>query len=241
MKRWLPAYAVFVGVLVLVFLYLALIWSPPEKQMHDLVRIMYFHVSSAWIAFLAIGVTFCAVIAFLVKRNLWFDRIAVSSAELGLFYTSLTLITGSLWARPIWNTWWTWDPRLTTTLILWFLYVGYLLLRGTIDGIERRARISGIYAIIASLDVPIIHESVTWWRSIHPNVINETGFHMPGSMVFTLMFGFLTFLCIYILLLILRVRYEGQKTRLFLLRENLRTVQAVKAASVVLTPGESHP
>lgn len=240
MKRLLPAYAGFVGVLVLVDLYLSLIWSPPEASMGNLVRIMYFHVASAWIAFLAIGVTFVFALAYLLKRSLLFDRIAVSSAELGLFYTSLTLITGSLWARPIWNTWWTWDPRLTTTLILWFLYLGYLLLRGTLEGLERRARISAIYAIIASLDVPVIHESVTWWRSIHPAVITETGFNMPSSMVLALMFAFFTFLCIYLLLLFLRVRYEGQRMRVFVLRERLRSVRAEQERTgTVLQPGES--
>lgn len=241
MKRWLPLYAGFVGILVLVDLYLALIWSPPEKTMGNLVRILYFHVSSAWIAFLAIGVTFVFVIAYLFTRNLRFDRIAVSSAELGLFYTSITLVTGSLWARPIWNTWWTWDPRLTTTLILWFLYLGYLLLRGTIEGLDRRARISGIYAIIASLDVPIIHMSVTWWNSIHPNVINETGFNMPGEMVIALMFGFFTFFCIYLLLMFLRVRLETQRMRVYMLREQLRGARAEQdvSAAVTLQPGQS--
>lgn len=238
MKRLLPAYTGFVGVLVLVDLYLALIWSPPEKSMGNLVRIMYFHVSSAWIAFLAIGVTFVFSIAYLIRRNPRFDRIAVSSAELGLFYTSITLITGSLWARPIWNTWWTWDPRLTTTLILWFLYLGYLLLRGTMEGVERRARIAAIYAIIASLDVPVIHMSVTWWNSIHPNVINETGFHMPGQMVVALMFGFFTFFCIYLLLLILRVRLESLRARVYILREQVRTRRAEEDAGLPVWPAE---
>ncbi|WDM03088.1 cytochrome c biogenesis protein CcsA [Alicyclobacillus cycloheptanicus] len=209
--------------------------------MGNLVRIMYFHVSSAWIAFLAIGVTFVCTVLYLFTRNLRFDRIAVSSAELGLFYTSITLVTGSLWARPIWNTWWTWDPRLTTTLILWFLYLGYLLLRGTMEGVERRARISGIYAIIASIDVPIIHMSVTWWRSIHPNVINESGFNMPGPMVVALMFGFFTFFCIYVLLLVLRVRLESQRARLYALREQVRDIRAQEVPGAVsLQPGKSH-
>jgi heme exporter protein C len=220
-KMWWLAGSV--GVLVWVNLYLALVWSPPEKQMGNLVRIMYFHVSCAWIAFLAFFVTFLCAIVFLVTRNLRFDRVAVSSAEIGVFFTTLTLITGSLWAKPIWNTWWTWDPRLTTTLILWFLYVAYLLLRGTIQGVVRRARVTGIFAIIAFADVPIIHLSVTLWRSIHPSVITQTGFNMPGSMVFTLMFGFGVFFLIYLLLLILRVRLETFRTEILSLRIRLQS------------------
>jgi heme exporter protein C len=226
MKRLNGLAVTVLGLAGLVNLYLALIWSPPEQKMGNLVRIMYFHVSSAWIAFLAFFVTFLFSVLFLVKRKLSFDRVAVSSAEIGIVYTTLTLVTGSLWAKPIWNTWWTWDPRLTTTLILWFLYVAYLLLRGTIDGLERRARISAIYAIIAFVDVPIIHFAVEWWRSIHPQVIDQTGFNMPGSMVFTLMFGFLVFVLIYILLLYVREGQERQRLQLFDIRESMRELRA---------------
>ncbi len=98
-----------------------------------------------------------------------------------------------LWAKPIWNTWWTWDPRLTTTLILSFLFIGYTLLRGTVSGLERRALVSSIYAIVAFADVPVIHLSVRLWRSIHPDLMNGSGFQMPRSMAFTLMFSFVVF------------------------------------------------
>lgn len=206
--------------------YFALIWSPPEKTMGNLVRIMYFHVGSAWVAFLAFFVTALFSVLYLIRRKLVLDRVAVASAEVGIVYTSITLITGSLWAKPIWNTWWTWDPRLTTTLILWFLYVGYMLLRGTIEGLERRARVSGIFGIIAFADVPVIHFAVTWWRSIHPTVIGSNGINMPGSMLFTLMFSFLTFFLIYILLVTLRTRQETQKQRLFLLRQGITELRA---------------
>ncbi|WP_233095780.1 cytochrome c biogenesis protein CcsA [Alicyclobacillus sp. SO9] len=214
-------------------LYLALIWSPPEAQMGNLVRIMYFHVSSAWIAFLAFFVTLVFSIAYLVSRKLRYDRISVSSAEIGVVFTTITLITGSLWAKPIWNTWWTWDPRLTTTLILWFLYIAYLLLRGTITGAVRRARISAVFGIIAFADVPIIHLSVTLWRSIHPQVITAQGFNMPPSMVLTLLFGFITFLLIYIVLLMLRVRLETSRTRLVQLQIKMQSLRARRSQGVV--------
>lgn len=213
------------GLIVLVFLYMAFVWSPPDVALKDLVRILYFHVASAWLAFLSFGVTALAAIWYLVARKSLADWIAVSSAEIGVVYTTMTLVTGSLWARPLWNTWWTWDPRLTTTLILWFLYVAYLLLRGTITSVDRRARVSAVFAIIAFVDVPIVHFSVTWWRSIHPLVITETGFNMPEPMVVTLMTGFFVFLCIYLVLLWIRVRQERQVWQLKQLRESVRSVR----------------
>ncbi|MCL6445015.1 MAG: cytochrome c biogenesis protein CcsA [Alicyclobacillus sp.] len=220
-------------ILVLADLTLAFLWSPPEQSMGNLVRVLYFHVSCAWIAFLSFFITAFFAFLYLLRRRMWMDAVSVSSAEIGVVYTSVTLITGSLWARPIWNTWWTWDPRLTTTLLLWFLYVAYLLLRGTMAGLERRARISGIFAIIAFLDVPIIHESVSWWRSIHPMAIDETGFHMPGSMVLTLMFSFVTFMALYALLLMLRTRQWSQRMRLYQARERLRAIRAGQERGVV--------
>lgn len=210
----------------LVDLYLAFIWSPPEAYMHDLVRIMYFHVSSAWVAFFSFFVTFVYALLYLIRRKPLYDSISVSAAEIGIVYTTFTLITGSLWGKAVWQAWWTWDPRLTTTLILWFLFVGYMLLRGTITGLERRARLSAIYAIIACGDIPIIHMSVTWWRSIHPTVIDETGFNMPGKMIVALMFGFVTFLFLYFVILIIRVRLESHNLALLKAREDIRKLRA---------------
>jgi heme exporter protein C len=214
------------GLVGLLNLYLALIWSPPEAQMGNMVRVMYFHVCSAWIALVAFFVTFLCSCLYLRFRNVRLDEYAHASAEIGVVFTTLTLISGSLWGRAVWNAWWTWDPRLTTTLILWFLYVGYLLLRGTIAGMERRARVSAVYAIVAFVDVPIIHMSVTWWRSIHPNVIDDSGFHMPGSMVVTLMFGFVSFLFLYLLLLYARTRQASQQRKLIRLRQKMRELEA---------------
>jgi heme exporter protein C len=210
---------VLVAGLGIVDLYLALIWSPPEAQMGDLVRIMYFHVASAWTAMLAFSVAFVTAVLYVIFRQIKWDVISVSSVEIGLVYTSITLVTGMLWAKPIWNTWWTWDPRLTTTLILWFLFIGYTLLRGTVSGLERRALVSSIYAIVAFADVPVIHLSVRLWRSIHPDLINDTGFQMPSSMAYTLMFGFVVFLLVYALLLYMRAKTEFLRLRLFQLRQ----------------------
>jgi len=232
MKQVLVALAVLATLLVLTDLYLALLWSPPEAEMGDLVRIMYFHVASAWVAFLAFTVTFVCSLLYFWRRNAVIDLIALSSTEISLVYTTITLVTGSLWARPVWNTWWTWDPRLTTTLILWFLLIGLLLLRGTVTGAERRARFSAVFAIVAFVDVPIIHLSVTLWRSIHPQVITDTGFQMPGSMVITLLFSFLAFMVIYALLLLLRVQAGLLEIRIQKLRGHIRDVTRVMEGEV---------
>lgn len=224
MKVTITTLAAVVAVFMGVELYLALVWSPPEASMHELVRIMYFHVSSAWTAMVAYVVTFVCSVVYLWKRSPSMDAIALCSTEIGLVYTTFTLITGSLWAKSYWGAWWTWDPRLTLTLILWFLFIGYMLLRGSIATLERRALVGAVYAIIACIDVPIIHVSVTLWRSIHPNTINATGFNMPFQMEFTLVFGFVAFFALYILILSLRVRTQLAHQRLYRMRQQVRDV-----------------
>lgn len=224
-KRWMVGIAI-VAVMGFLCQYFALLWSPPEKSMGNLIRILYFHAGSAWIAFLSFGVAAFFALVYLIRRRPILDSVSFASAEIGVLFTTFTLISGSMWAKPIWNTWWTWDPRLTTTLILWFLYVGYLLLRGTIEGAERRARISGIYAIIAVADIPVIHFAVEWWNSIHPQVIDDTGVNMPGSMLFTLLFAFVAFFAIYVLLLAIRTRQEVQRQRLFRIRQSIQDIRA---------------
>ncbi|MCL6454397.1 MAG: cytochrome c biogenesis protein CcsA [Alicyclobacillus sp.] len=238
-KRWIAGIGV-VGILGWLCQYFAFIGSPPEKSMGNLIRILYFHASSAWIAFLSFGVAAFFALCYLIRRRPILDQISSSSAEIGVMYTTVTLITGSLWAKPIWNAWWTWDPRLTTTLILWFLYVGYLLLRGSIEGLERRAVVSGVYAIIAVADVPVIHFAVEWWNSIHPQVIDETGINMPGSMLFALMFAFVAFFAIYVLLLAVRTRQEAQRQRLYRLRREIQEVRG-RAADKLQPDISAHP
>ncbi len=202
--------------------YLDFIWSPPEAQMGDTVRILYYHVASATDAFLAFGITAIASIVFLIKKNVFWDRLAAASAEIGLVFTTLVLVSGSIWGEAVWNVWWTWDPTLTSTLILWFLYVGYLLLRVSIANRDRSARVSAVFGIIAAIDLPIIHESVTWWRGIHPSVITATGFNMPPSMVLTLLFSIAVFIFFYLFLLCMVTLLQQDKDALDDLREQVR-------------------
>ena len=148
-------------------------------------KIFYIHVPSAWISFVAFFLVFIFSLKYLYTSRSREDLLANSFAEVGVFFNTLVLITGPIWAKPIWGVWWTWDARLTTSLILWLLYVAYLMLRSYIDDFERRARLSAILGIFSFLNVPIVHYSVLWWRTLHPApvVIRSGGMSdLPMSM-----------------------------------------------------------
>lgn len=141
--------------------------SPAEAGMGHLQKIMYVHVPAAWSAFLAFGVVFVASIVYLMRRKERFDLIAASAAEVGVVLTGLTLALGSIWGRPTWGVWWTWDPRLTSTAVLFVIFVGYLALRSFVDEPSQRARWSAAVGILGFLNVPIVYMSVRWWRTLH--------------------------------------------------------------------------
>ena len=155
-----------VGALYLVFLY-----APTDRNLGISQRIFYFHVSMAWVGFLAFFWVLVGSVGYLWKRSQKMDRLAYSSAEIGVVFTTLMLITGVLWAKPSWGVWWTWDPKLTTSLILWLLYVAYLMLRAYSPRGDQGARFAAVLGIIGFVDVPIIYLSVVWWRTVHPPVI----------------------------------------------------------------------
>ncbi len=170
---WLPA----VGVAVLLVLagYAALFVAPTERTMGLVQRIFYFHVPSAWTAFLAFFLTFVANIGYLVERDPKWDWLGVSAAEVGLAFCTVVLVTGPIWAKPVWGIWWTWDARLTSTFVLWVLYVSYLLLRTLVTDAERRAIVSAVFGIFAFLDVPLVYLSIRLWRTQHPQPVIAGG------------------------------------------------------------------
>lgn len=147
--------------------YLGLVWSPPDVDQGNAMRILYMHVPTIWTAYLAYFLVLVASVLYLWKRDLKWDRLAGSAAELGVLLTALTLAVGSVWAKPVWGVWWTWDPRLTTTAILFVIYAGYLMLRTLAVDPRSRAKQSAVVGIIGFIDIPIVHMSVLWWRSLH--------------------------------------------------------------------------
>ncbi|NOZ05441.1 MAG: cytochrome c biogenesis protein CcsA [Chloroflexi bacterium] len=218
--------------LMVAALFAAFIYAPTEIVMGNVQRIFYFHVPSAWVSFLAFLVTCVYSIAYLRSKNRRHDAIALSSVEIGIVFTTIAIITGSLWARPVWNTWWTWDPRLSTMLILWLIYVAYLMLRGAIEDEEQRARFSAVLGIIGFLDVPIVFMAIRWWRTIHPVLIGSASadakgqFNMEPQMVVALLLGITTFTLLYWMLLARRVSLEETTDRVAQIKKTLADREA---------------
>ncbi len=202
---------------IAIALYMALFYAPREATMGDAQRIFYFHVPSAWIGFLSFFIVFVASVLFLLKRERKWDALALSAAEIGVVFTTLVLLTGPIWAKAAWGTYWVWDARLTTTLVLWLIYVGYLMLRSSVDDMKR-ARMAAVLGIIGFLDVPIIYLSVTWWRTMHPTLlVSETG-GLDDAMRTTLMVALLSFTLLFAWVLLIRVRLEQTRDMLALQR-----------------------
>lgn len=190
---------------------MALFWAPTDTTQGDVYRIMYVHVPTAWLAYLAFVVVFLASVAWLWTKRPIFDAIAVSSAEIGVLFTGLCLIAGSIWAKPTWGVWWTWEPRLVTTAIMFVMYVGYLLLRGLSMDFSRRATRAAVFGVIAVIDVPIVHLSVLWANSLHqlPTVLRIAGApSLDSSMLLTLMVSVGAFTLLYAYFMSARVSIE---------------------------------
>ena len=199
-------------------LYFAFFYAPVERVMGIVQKIFYFHVASAWIGFFAFFVTFAASILYLITKKYAFDDIASASAEIGLAFCTIVILTGPLCAKPAWGKFWTWDPRLTSTLLLWFICVGYIMLRQFMDESDRRAKFSAAVGIIGFIDVPVVFLSIQWWNNtIHPNVVQKGGGGLHPDMFTAMLVCLLVFTIIYISLLIRRLRLTNIERRIKLL------------------------
>ena len=190
--------------LMLAALYMIFVYVPTEATMGAVQRIFYFHVPLAWLAFMAFFIVFICSVVYLVKRNPKWDLVASSSAEIGVIFTSLFLISGSLWAKPIWGVWWTWEPRLTAALVLWIIYIAYLLVRSYVQNKEQGARLAAVVGIAGFVDVPVVALAVALWRTDHPSpVIFEGG--LAPSMLYTLLVCITAFSVLFLVLLLLKL------------------------------------
>ena len=173
--------------LSIVGLYAMLVWAPVEVTLGESYRVFYLHVPAAWVAYLALGMSLVSSILYLKTKNSKFDTFAEVTAILGVLYATLTIILGSIWANVAWGTYWNWDPRETTTLILWISYAGYLGLRASIENVEKRAVLPAIYNIFAFSTVPFSYISVIYWQTLHPQIVTGEGISTTSDMITTLL------------------------------------------------------
>ena len=218
---WSGLLLVVTGILMLVNLYLIFQVAPTVRMLGDVQRVFYFHVPIAIVSFVAFFVVFVASIGYLATRKSRWDSVAHAAAEVGVVFVSLALLTGIIWARPIWGVWWTWDPRLTTTLILWLIYVAYLMLRSYVPNKSQGALYAAGLGIIGFVDVPIVYYSVQWWRSIHPSAVVGP---LAGAealepiMQWVLFYSLGVFLLLFLYLLLERMNLLNLEDRLSVLR-----------------------
>jgi heme exporter protein C len=188
-------------------LYMVFLWVPTEQTLGVSQRIFYFHIPLAWLGMLSIVVVASASVMYLITRKETWDSLAYATAEIGLVFITLLLVTGIIWNKPVWGVWWTWDARLTTTAILWFIYVGYLLLRAYGPKGSQGARYGGVVALIGAIDAPIIYMATVWWRTVHPEMnigpLAESG-GLDSRMALTLWISVMTFTVLYSYMLIER-------------------------------------
>lgn len=154
-------------IVFLVSMYMGLVYAPTEAIMGAVQRVFYYHVATNWVGAVAFAVTVVTGIIYLINRGRIWDRISLASVEVGLIFLIVGTVTGSIWGRPVWNTWWTWDPRLTASLVMMLTFIGVLLLRGAVNDPNRRATWTGVATIVAYLNIPITYMSVRWWASMH--------------------------------------------------------------------------
>lgn len=228
MKKTFPIFAILTMVLLSFALYEALIGAPTEQTMGDVQRIFYYHVPSAWTAFLLFFVNFGASLMYLIWRSEKADMVALVSAEVGVVFCSVVLVTGPIWARPVWGIWWTWDLRLTLTLVLWLIYVSYLVLRRFSSG-SQTPLVAAVLAIFGALDVPLVYFSIWYFRTQHPSPVIGRGGSLDPRMWRVLLINWVAFLCFAFLVCWSRYRLERLK----------REVDETQALEALLEPRET--
>jgi heme exporter protein C len=204
----MTAMAVVAALLLARNLYVMLLQLPDEAQQGAIYRIIFFHVPAAWTAFLGFFAAMVASILYLVRKDLRYDAFAASVTEVGLAFGAANLITGMIWGRVIWGIWWTWDPRLTSMLVGWLIYAGYMMLRDAIEEPTERAKMAAVLSIFAFADVPIIFFSIKWWRTQHPQPVIWSGGKMDPAMLAMLFINWIPLLLLGVIFVMVRMRQE---------------------------------
>jgi heme exporter protein C len=207
MKRAFPILAVLTAALLSYALYQALVAAPTEQTMGDVQRIFYYHVPSAWTAFILFFINFFASIVYLARRSTKADIVALVTAEVGVVFCTVVLVTGPIWARPVWGIWWTWDLRLTLTLVLWLIYVSYLVLR-RFSSSGQTPLLAAVLAVFGALDVPLVYFSIWFFRTQHPQPVIGGGGSIDPRMLHVLLINWLAFSCLAALVCWSRYRLE---------------------------------
>jgi heme exporter protein C len=228
MKRAFPILGALTAVLLSYALYEALIAAPTDQLQGDVYRIIYYHVPSAWTAFLLFLINFVASVLYLIRRSPKADAIAVVTAEVGVVFCTIVLVTGPLWARPVWGIWWTWDVRLTSTLVLWLIYVSYLILRRFSSGGQTPV-LAAALAVFGALDVPLVYFSIWFFRTQHPQPVIGGGGKIDPGMLHVLLINWAAFLCL--ALLVCWSRYHLERLE--------REVEETQALEALLEPRSS--
>jgi len=204
-------------------LWMTYYYAPIESEMGIVQKIFYFHVPLAWNAFLGFFVVFVCSFRYLATKDPKWDARAVAAAEVGVLFTTLVLITGPIWAKPAWGIWWTWDARLTLTLVLWLIYMGYLMLRRYVDSPERRSTLAAIVGVVGFVDVPLVYFAIRWWRTQHPSPVlmggEDSG--LDPRMAATLWVSSLAYVLLFVTLYRRRVAIEHMRAEVDLIRENM--------------------
>ncbi|MFQ5948304.1 MAG: heme ABC transporter permease CcmC [Acidimicrobiia bacterium] len=208
---------------------------PPDAVQGDLQRIMYVHVPSIWLAYAAFAVTLFASVAYLVRRETQWDRLAAASAEVGVVFTGILILTGMIWGKPVWGVWWTWDARLVLTAVLFFVYLGYLALRRAVRDPEARARRSAIFGILAIVQIPIVHFSVIWWRSLHqpPTLLRPGEPQIDPPLLAALIMSLVAFTLLYLALMSRRMELARVEEQI---EQALRADDREVAGAAVVPP-----
>jgi heme exporter protein C len=210
------------GLAVIIALGMVFLYAPREVTMGEVQRIFYFHVASAWVGFFGFFVTFLAGIGYLVTGKRRWDIVGLSSVEVGLTFITMTVVTGSLWAKPVWGAFWTWEPRLTISAVQLLVYIAYGMLRASLESPEQKARFAAVYGIVAFVTVPLSWSAIRWWRTIHPDILTGgEGMAVTPRMTQTLLVTIAAFTLLYAMLLRLRVSLERASDQLAELRLRL--------------------